>query len=103
MRGANASQVAFGAIMKMLASLWMTCAAPFASAAEAPTEEVLQECRALLSSEKAAIPANWSTKPLPATYRRVAGLALQGQTVGGWIDHKNPNGTSTIAVYAFDP
>jgi hypothetical protein len=69
------------------------------SAAEAPTEEVIQLCRKALSAEKGAVLIDrWSTKPLPADYQRVAQAALVGTTVRGWLTHKNPNGTISVII-----
>lgn len=74
------------------------------SAAEPATDEVLQKCRALLSSERGAnIVDRWSKRPLPHEYRQVAGVALQNETVGGWIAHMNPNRILTVVIHAFDP
>jgi hypothetical protein len=50
-----------------------------------------------------SMPYLHSTDALPPDYRRVAGVALEHNTVGGWLAHKNPNGTLTIVIYAFDP
>ena len=90
--------------VKILVPLLLIFVVSGAFAAEAPTEDVLQQCRAALAAEKGAIPVkHWSTEPLPPDYRRVAGAALGQDTVGGWLAHRNPNGTLTIVIYAFDP
>ena len=75
-----------------------------AAAAERASDEVLQLCRAGLASKKDAIVVDiWSTNPLPHEYRQVAAPVLRHDTVSGWITHKNPNGTLTVVIHAFDP
>jgi len=75
-----------------------------ASAAEAPTEEVLQMCREDLSSKRGAVLIDaWLAKPLPAEYRKAAKFEFRHDTVGGWIVHRNPNGTFTVVIRMIDP
>ncbi|HEX4427120.1 MAG TPA: hypothetical protein VH079_17105 [Terriglobales bacterium] len=71
-------------------------------ATELATKEVLQKCRAALLSERKAIMVRWSKELLPYDYRQAAGVALQNETVGGWITHANPNRALTIVIHAFD-
>ncbi len=74
------------------------------SAAEAPTDEVLQVCRAKLSSEKGAkLVDDWSTKPLPSDFRKAAAFALKYGNASGWTAYKNPNQTWTIVILLIDP
>jgi len=86
-----------------LAPLLMASTVSIASAAEPPTDEVLQKCRELLSSQRGAILVHWSTRPLPPDYRRAAGIALRDVTIGGWIAHANPNRALTIIIHMIDP
>ena len=74
------------------------------SAAEAPTDEVLQLCRAQLSSERGAkLVDHWSTKPLPSDFRRAAAFPLKYGNASGWTAYKNPNQTWTIVILLIDP
>ena len=74
-----------------------------AASAERASDDVIVACRAALSSEKDAIVINASaTSPLPQEYRQVAGAGLQDAAIGGWTTHRNPDGTSTIVIHAFD-
>jgi len=89
--------------LKIFAPLLMMFVVSSGFAAEPPTGEALQQCRAALSSEKNAIVIDrWSTKPLPHNYRQVAESDLRNETVSGWTVHQNPNRTLTVVIHRLD-
>jgi hypothetical protein len=73
------------------------------SLADDSTGRVFQDCRAALSKDSRVILVDhWFTDALPDEYRQAAKTALTDETVLGWVLHKNPNGTSTVVISAFD-
>jgi len=102
MRVTGAKQIVFLQAPKILVALLWLCITAGSYAAEPATDEVLQECRRALSSEKGAMIVHWSNEPLPQNYRQAAEFNLRNGTVGGWLAHVNPNRTSTIVIHVID-